>query len=157
MFGIAYIITIITAKLFDKYKNLILFNDDFQAMHKYLTKTCSFLLLTSAFLWGMLSVAYVSVENYQPLPAVDHVEESLTPQEEGINHAPFSSLVSPFSRIFNEPDKRNSQDNPTHDFLYTAQYRIDKAVLALSPIKLAKASFFSRKRNIYLLDCTFLI
>lgn len=131
-------------------------------MHKYLIKTCNLLILSAFFLGGVFAVAYASNENEEPLP--DYItlqtqgEEKLSFQEEGISHTPFASLLSSLNGLFSEPDfKRNSKDNPTHDFLHSDQRYASVCADVLFHLNPTKASFSIRNRSIYLLDCAFLI
>lgn len=131
-------------------------------MHKYLLKIGGLLLFSSCLLWGILSAAYVSIENYQKLSGCSSVlgntDQKPTLQEEGTHQPPFASLGSSFDGLFSEPDhKRSSKDNPTHIFLHTAQHPAGSSAYALYLIKPVKALYYTKSTSIYLLDCAFLI
>lgn len=131
-------------------------------MHKYLIKICSFLILSTCYFGGIVAAAYVSGENAQFLSSHSSIrvlaDEAFTFQEEGVSHTSYLSSASPLSGVFSEPDsKRNSKDNPTHDFLYAAQHLISRYAHHFTPLIPAEAAFSTRNRSIYLLDCAFLI
>jgi hypothetical protein len=131
-------------------------------MHKYLIKICSFLILSTCYFGGIVAAAYVSSENLQSLSLNSsiqaHADEAFSFQEEGVSHTSYFSLTSPSNGVFSEPDNtRSSKDNPTHDFLYEAQHLAISYAHHYTPITPANASFLTRNRSIYLLDCAFLI
>lgn len=130
-------------------------------MHKYLIRICSFFILSTCYFGGIVAAAYVSSENIQSLSLRSsdsaHADEAFTLQEERLSHT-YLSLNSPLSGVFSEPDHtRSSKDQPTHDLLYEAQHLTNSYAPHFAPVIPAKASFSTRNRSIYLLDCAFLI
>lgn len=134
----------------DKCKNIAFFNTYFQTMHQYLLQICGLLLISSCFLWEVSTGAYVSYETTT-------ADQPSTLQEEGMHQIPFDALISSFGSLFSDVDSsRSSKSGPTHDFLHTTHHAGLKGY-ALYLIKPVKTLHHLNSRNIYLLDCAFLI
>lgn len=125
-------------------------------MHQYLVKTFGLLaIFFSYLLWGLLSVAYLSIDNKPAssgsLQVLNIADQKLIIHEDGVPQAP---LVSSWIKLFSELNSSSP-----YDFLHSAlgQVLFYDYTLHLKLVKNFYESAYTKSISIYLLNCAFLI